>query len=292
MPLNPPTYKGPDVYYSTNVFVNKVPVALWQPPAGAFNDGGPGTRKVGGEVMYANNESGKQRLIKDTIAQQGKEGAKEDQGGAPPAAADVPTKSASNPTPGTTAAPTASMVAQPGDVELKIENLPDSFGPLTDPIYQKRISKYFRLSTIKNQIVPSYGVSAKGVATNWINLCVNVLDPIYSEFKFKFNSGFRDPAYNAKVGGAKTSDHLFGKAADISMGSEDANKKMFLWIIKSGLPFRQLLIERANGTWIHVAYDGGRKLNEARRVMYINTKTGEKRTFGVNGEGAAAWVGG
>lgn len=32
MPLNPPSYKGQDVYYSTNVYVNKVPVALWKPP--------------------------------------------------------------------------------------------------------------------------------------------------------------------------------------------------------------------------------------------------------------------
>lgn len=31
-PLNPPSYKGQDVYYSTNVYVNKVPVALWKPP--------------------------------------------------------------------------------------------------------------------------------------------------------------------------------------------------------------------------------------------------------------------
>ena len=32
MPLNPPSYKGQDVYHSTNVYVNKVPVALWKPP--------------------------------------------------------------------------------------------------------------------------------------------------------------------------------------------------------------------------------------------------------------------
>lgn len=32
MPLNPPSYIGQDVWYSRNVFVNKVQVALWQPP--------------------------------------------------------------------------------------------------------------------------------------------------------------------------------------------------------------------------------------------------------------------
>lgn len=32
MPLNPPSWTGQDIWYSTNVFVNKVQVALWQPP--------------------------------------------------------------------------------------------------------------------------------------------------------------------------------------------------------------------------------------------------------------------
>jgi len=32
MPLNPPSYSGQDVWYSRNVFINKVETALWQPP--------------------------------------------------------------------------------------------------------------------------------------------------------------------------------------------------------------------------------------------------------------------
>lgn len=31
MPLNPPSYSGQDVWYSPSVYVNQVPVALWQP---------------------------------------------------------------------------------------------------------------------------------------------------------------------------------------------------------------------------------------------------------------------
>jgi len=31
MPLNPPSFSGQDVWYSPNVYVNQVPVALWQP---------------------------------------------------------------------------------------------------------------------------------------------------------------------------------------------------------------------------------------------------------------------
>jgi len=32
MPLNPPSYLGQDVWYSPNVYINKVPAALWKPP--------------------------------------------------------------------------------------------------------------------------------------------------------------------------------------------------------------------------------------------------------------------
>ena len=31
MPLNPPSYKGQDVWYSPNVYINQVQAALWQP---------------------------------------------------------------------------------------------------------------------------------------------------------------------------------------------------------------------------------------------------------------------
>ena len=38
----------------------------------------------------------------------------------------------------------------------------------------------------------------------------------YLDTPIKINSGYRSPAYNASVGGVKNSQHLLGKAADIS----------------------------------------------------------------------------
>jgi hypothetical protein len=32
IPLNPPSWKGQDVFHSPDVYVNQVPVALWQSP--------------------------------------------------------------------------------------------------------------------------------------------------------------------------------------------------------------------------------------------------------------------
>jgi hypothetical protein len=285
MPLNPPTWKGPDVYYSTNVFVNKVPVALWQPPAGAFNDGKPGTRIIAGARMYADNQSGTQRFIKDQIAQFGEVGAKDDTDGTP-GSPTVPKKSDSK--------ETASMQDQPGDVELKISDIPDSFSMnINDPIYKKRISKYFTLAHAGRPFRAQLGVSQKGLATNWVNLCVNVLDPARDAgFRFtSLNSGFRDIQSNSRIPGAsKASDHMYGKAADIQLNPEQT-KKLFLWILKSGIPFRQLLLERARGYWVHVAYDGGSKRADAFRVGYLQVAGGSRReALGVNGERAESFV--
>ena len=48
-------------------------------------------------------------------------------------------------------------------------------------------------------------------------LAKNLLEPIRAKFgPIKITSAFRGPSVNAKVGGAKTSQHLTGEAADIS----------------------------------------------------------------------------
>jgi len=41
----------------------------------------------------------------------------------------------------------------------------------------------------------------------------------YTGRPIKINSGYRCPEHNAKVGGSKTSQHLLGKAADITIQS-------------------------------------------------------------------------
>lgn len=48
---------------------------------------------------------------------------------------------------------------------------------------------------------------------------VGILQAIRSHFgrPVTVNSGYRTPAYNEKVGGAKFSQHLFGTAADITV---------------------------------------------------------------------------
>lgn len=303
MPLNPPSYNGQDVYYSTNVFVNKVPIALWQPPAGAFNDGSPGTKTVGGQTMYALNPSGKKAMARDERQMFGDKGSKGDDDGAPPGKSSIaPVVGASGPIDNSSGLPPNSTDPDPnpsapsGNFELTKDNLPNSFGPLTDPVYQKRISQYFKLAHIRMppENEPAFGLTARQVAANFIDLCVNILDPIYSEFHFNINplnSAYRSTSYNKQIGGSLTSEHITGCAADISTGSLEGNQRMFKWILSHQLKFRQLLYERAPGGsaagWVHISYNKGQPKADASRVGYT-TSPPSITSAGQNGENLPA----
>ena len=71
------------------------------------------------------------------------------------------------------------------------------------------------------------------------------------------NSGYRCPALNKAVGGASASQHLTGKAADITAGSVSANKELFNLIAKSGIEYDQL-IDEYDYKWIHISYNEGK----------------------------------
>ena len=63
------------------------------------------------------------------------------------------------------------------------------------------------------------------------------------------SSGYRSPALNRAVGGAASSAHVLGLAADIST-NKLAPKALALLIRQSGIIFDQLIYE---GTWVHIA---------------------------------------
>ena len=67
----------------------------------------------------------------------------------------------------------------------------------------------------------------------------------------KVNSGYRCKALNVAVGGVARSYHLSGRAADLTTGSIEGNRRL-LRILRD-LPHIELIWEKG-GTWIHVAY--------------------------------------
>ena len=99
---------------------------------------------------------------------------------------------------------------------------------------------------------------------NLEKLILRVLDPIRSLYgkPIYVNSGFRCEKLNELVGGAKNSQHLQGKAADITAGNPKENKKLWdviMFLFQEGdIEFDQCLNEKpVNGepSWIHISYN-------------------------------------
>ncbi len=73
-------------------------------------------------------------------------------------------------------------------------------------------------------------------------LCQSILQPVRNKFgAIKITSALRPSKLNAKVGGAVTSDHIFGAAADIIPFRGDL-KKIFRWIKDNVPAYRQLIL--------------------------------------------------
>ena len=85
------------------------------------------------------------------------------------------------------------------------------------------------------------------------------------------NSGYRSPAVNRAVGGAATSNHLTGCAADIRVAGLEQLLRYAVILLdisdESGEDFDELLLER-RGTvmWMHLAV---RPANNRRKVALL-----------------------
>lgn len=98
-------------------------------------------------------------------------------------------------------------------------------------------------------------------------LCELILQPIRDEYgkPLIVTSGYRSDKVNKAVGGAKTSQHLRGQAADIKTDSKANNKVLFELIINmiedKKITVGQLIDEK-NYSWIHVSLPTLKKNNQ------------------------------
>ena len=111
------------------------------------------------------------------------------------------------------------------------------------------------------------------IKKNMYALVENVLDPLRGNLAkpIIITSGYRNPEYNIKVGGAKNSQHTKGQAVDFitSVNLED----VFKLIIKH-FEFDQVIFEKSdNGSrWIHISFS----LEKNRRECLIANKINGK----------------
>jgi hypothetical protein len=96
-------------------------------------------------------------------------------------------------------------------------------------------------------------------------LCAAVLDPLREAIRssITISSGYRGPELNARIGGAKNSQHMQGKAADIQ-SSRVSVLELFKTVVRLRLPYDQVIFEAKNRNtkWVHVSHDPARARGE------------------------------
>ena len=138
-----------------------------------------------------------------------------------------------------------------------------------------RLSEHFTLEEmIKSQTGIRKGIdntASPEVVENLVYLCVNVLEKIRAHFgkPITINSGYRGPKLNKAIGGAKTSQHLTGQAADIEIAGVD-NLTLFSWI-RDTLEFDQLILEYhkigiPDSGWVHVSWNSSRNKKQVLTI--------------------------
>lgn len=80
----------------------------------------------------------------------------------------------------------------------------------------------------------------------------------------KVNSFYRCEALNKAVKGSATSQHVDGKAIDITTGTKAGNKLIYDWA-KENIIFDQLINEY-DYSWVHISYN---KNNNRNQILII-----------------------
>ena len=134
-----------------------------------------------------------------------------------------------------------------------------------------KLSANFQLSElVKSQVAERKGIPnnpSPGHIDNLKSLCINVLQPLRSEFDLPvyISSGYRSQELCIAIGSKITSQHAEGKAADLEVVGVD-NYELFMWI-KNNLQFDQLILEfykdgEPDSGWIHISYNSKNNRND------------------------------
>ena len=139
-----------------------------------------------------------------------------------------------------------------------------------------KLSANFELAELtKSQVAERKGIPnnpSPDQIDNLKSLCINVLQPIRSEFDKPviISSGFRSAELCINIGSKPTSQHAEGKAADLEIPGVD-NMELAMWI-KNNLNFDQLILEfykdgEPNSGWVHVSWTGDGNRNQTLRAV-------------------------
>lgn len=136
------------------------------------------------------------------------------------------------------------------------------------------LSKHVTLAEFeRSEAAIRHGISNKMTAFDIERakeLCENVFEPIRAHVgkPIRINSGFRSPAVNKRIGGAKNSQHVLGEAMDLDL----KDRVLFEWIIDN-IEFDQLIFEGGTtdkADWFHISFRKGRNRKQTIRMVKKN----------------------
>lgn len=118
-----------------------------------------------------------------------------------------------------------------------------------------RLSDNFTLEELTRTDTGLPNIYGEAEKEKLLYLASFILQPLRDKWgAFKVTSGYRSHAVNAAVGGAVTSQHVKGEAADF-IARDASLDDVFEWIVKqSCLRFGQCIRENVgNRDWVHIS---------------------------------------
>lgn len=164
-----------------------------------------------------------------------------------------------------------------GGLNKNIVTSCDLVNGVTDFTNNMKLSPNFTLGMLidggvngQNRLVDQNGLTKQEIVCNLKQLCINILEPMLAILpsgikgygkQWKINSGYRI-ASNIPAGGVSKSDHMIGRAIDLTLLPYDNTKAQrnfeLASTIEKILPYDQLIMEYMSGgsNWIHISYRG------------------------------------
>jgi zinc D-Ala-D-Ala carboxypeptidase len=119
------------------------------------------------------------------------------------------------------------------------------------------LSAHFTLAELTRTSSGQPNVPSAAETKALVALCSSLLEPIRTKFgPVSIHSGYRSKAVNEAIGGAKSSQHMRGEAADFHCPGATLEHVMRWIVTESGLKYGQVILEghtAGEPTWIHLS---------------------------------------
>lgn len=116
------------------------------------------------------------------------------------------------------------------------------------------------------------------IIENLTEFIENILYPLREAWgsPIKVNSGYRCENLNKKVGGSKTSSHMYGFAVDLKPVNgliDDFFEFVKNYFIENDIPFDQIIDEHSGDKhWVHIGYKNSKGEQRKQIKLYDNGK--------------------